>query len=145
MNETLERMLWAETPAQRFVKLIHLYCGVAIGCIQLVIAFVIHFTFRGDEPWWPDFFLVMTGYLTLPAAILSFVFPEAGGAWLVSMAVLSFLAIVQVANDFVRAIRWVLIYSFPMLTLGVIALLLSETGSRLLKTVDQRIHRKAGD
>jgi len=137
MNGILERMIGAGTPAQRFAKLVHLYCGVAIGCIQLVIAFGIHFTFRGNEPGWPDLFLVITGYLSLPAAILSFFFPEAGGVWLVSMAVISFVALVQVVNDFAGIFRWFLIYSFPMLVLGVVALLLSKTGHRLLNKAGQ--------
>ena len=133
MHELLETTVRAEPPAQRFVKLVHLYCGVAIGCIQLVISFVTHFAFRGTEPWWPDLFLIIAGYLTLPAAILSFFFPEAGGVWLVSMAVISSFALVQFVNDFAAIFRWFLIYSFPMLVLGVVALLLSKTGDRLLK------------
>lgn len=140
MNEILDTMVRAETPAQRFVKLVHLYCGVVIGCVQLVIAFVGHSAFRGNEPWepwWPDFFIVITGYLTLPAAILSFFFPKAGGGWLVSMAVISFFALVQVANDFQWIFRWFLIYSFPMLVLGVVALLLGNAGRSPLKKAGQ--------
>ena len=99
--------------------------GLLLGIWHFKVAIKAMFVFRDNDPssMWN---FILTGPLsTLPAVIVSFLWPKIGGSWLLLGAVLS--AVFAVIATLDQRLIWViLLYCAPMLILGLGLLLLGN-------------------
>lgn len=116
---------------QRVIKYSLLVIGIIVGSIHLRMGLKTMFVFSNNEPISTWFFVLSGPLSTLPAVVVSFLWPRVGGTWLIFGSIFSLIAFMVGTMRDTQSIMWYFInYSAPMFMLGLAAFLQHKVSTK---------------